>query len=304
MPELPDLCVYLRALRNRVVGERIEKVRAISPFVLRTFDPPFSAVEGRTVAGVRRMGKRLVFALSDELFLVIHLMVAGRLRWKAGGGAPPGKISLASFQFGAGSLFLTEASKKKRASIHVVAGEERVAAMDPGGLEVLDCGLEAFADRLQLRSHTLKRALTDPTLFSGIGNAYSDEILNAAGLSPVALTRRLSDAEVERLFASVRETLETWSARLLAEFGDRFPEAGEITAFRPDFSAHGKFGQPCRRCGAPIQRIRYAENETNYCPRCQTAGKILADRSLSRILKDDWPRSLEDLEERKGAPQS
>lgn len=294
MPELPDLRVYLEALRERVVGQRLEYVRTLSPFVLRSVSPPLSAIEGQVVDDLRRVGKRIVFVFPAAHFLVVHLMVAGRFRWSDQANAKlAGRIGLASLGFSNGTLFLTEAAKKKRASLTLLLGEDALEAIDPGGLDVFKCDLSEFRRRLATENHTLKRALTDPRLFSGIGNAYSDEILNAAGLSPVTLTGRLGDAEVERLFEATRQVLTEWTDRLLGEFEGRFPGAGEITAFRPDFSVHGKFGQPCGRCGTAVQRIRYADRETNYCPRCQTGGKVLADRSLSRFLKDDWPRTLD-----------
>ncbi len=301
MPELPDIVLYLASLESRVVGQSLKRVQLRSPFFLRTFDPPIKQFEGLVVRGLRRLGKRVVFEFEDEQFLVFHLMVSGRFRWREKDKPRlGGKIVLAEFEFPQGVLFITEASKKKRASLHCLVGEATLKAMDPGGLEIQDVPKQVFVERLQLRNHTLKRALTDPTLFSGIGNAYSDEILNAAELSPIAQTQKLSDEEIDRLHQSIIEALDTWTKRLVEQFKGRFPEAGEVTAFRPDFSAHGKFGKPCLRCGTTIQRIRYAENETNYCPRCQTGGKILADRSLSRILKNDWPRTIEELENLKG----
>ncbi len=294
MPELPDVVVYLECLRPRVVGQTLDRVRLTSPFLLRSVDPPPAEVEGKTVRGLRRLGKRLVFELDDELFLVLHLMIAGRLHWKPRGAKPPGKIGLAAFDFPAGALVLTEAGTKRRASLHLVRGQARLAAHQPGGLEVLDADLTAFRAALGRENHTLKRCLTDPRLFSGIGNAYSDEILHRARLSPLTWTSRLTDAEVARLFTATRATLAEWVARQRAEVGDGFPE--RVTAFREGMAVHGRFGKPCPDCGCPVQRIVYAENETNYCPRCQTGGKVLADRSLSRLLKDDWPRSVEELE--------
>lgn len=297
MPELPDIQLYLSALSPRVVGKRLLRRRIASPFVLRTFDPPIEAVDGQTVTGLERIGKRIVFCFPDELYLVVHLMIAGRFRWSEKPGArPPGKIGLASMEFPQGTLLLVESSQQKRASIHVVRGRGNLALHDPGGIDVLACSVEDFATRLRSGNHTLKRSLTDPHLFDGIGNAYSDEILHAARLSPVKLTSKLSDDEIEGLFEATRSTLRTWIDRLRHEFADKFPGPGDVTAFRPDFAVHGKFGQPCPACGTLVQRIRYAENETNYCPRCQTAGKILADRSLSRLLKDDWPRRIEEWE--------
>jgi formamidopyrimidine-DNA glycosylase len=294
MPELPDVVVYLECLRPRVVGEVLHKVRLISPFLLRSVEPPLARAEGRTVRGLRRLGKRLVFDLGEELFLVLHLMIAGRLHWKAPGAKPPGRIGLAAFDFAGGTLLLTEAGTKRRASLHVVRGEGPLAAHQPGGLEVLEADLAVFRAALLRENHTLKRALTDPRLFSGIGNAYSDEILHRARLSPLTWTRRLSDDESARLFDAARATLREWLERLRAEAGDGFPE--KVTAFRAGMAVHGRFRQPCPVCGGTVQRIVHAENETNYCPRCQTGGKVLADRSLSRLLKDDWPRSAEEWE--------
>lgn len=306
MPELPDIMAYLDALRPRVVGQILERVRILSPFLLRTVAPPIEEAEGRVVEGLRRIGKRIVLcqghrpSVSDDdgepLFLVIHLMIAGRLRWLKRGSKPPGRIALAMFDFPAGTLALTETGSKKRASLHLVQGESALATHDPGGLEVLEATPAAFRDTLRRENHTLKRALTDPRLFSGIGNAYSDEILHAAKLSPLQWTSRLTDEEIDRLFAAVRGKLEYWTAELRREFAARFPGPGDITAFRPGFAVHGRFGEPCPACGSPVQRIRYAENETNYCPTCQTDGRILADRSLSRLLRDDWPRTIEELE--------
>jgi formamidopyrimidine-DNA glycosylase len=298
MPELPDVTIYLEALAARVLDQPLEKVRLASPFVLRTVEPPISAVEGKRVVGLRRLGKRLVLELEDELFLVIHLMIAGRLRWEKRGAKPPGKLGLAAFDFPAGTLLLTEASPKKRAALHVVRGRAALAAHDPGGLEPLDASAGEFAAALRQERHTLKRALTDPHLLSGIGNAYSDEILHAARLSPVQLTSALDDGALARLHAATQSTLQHWTERLRADFAGRFPGVGEITAFRPDFAVHGKYGQPCPVCATPVQRIRYADNETNYCPTCQTGGRLLADRSLSRLLKQDWPKSLDEMEAR------
>src|SRR5467141_1229030 len=294
MPELPDVTVYVEALRERVVGARLEGIRLANPFVLRSVDPPLGDVVGRTVTGVRRLGKRIVLALEAERFVVVHLMIAGRLHWKAAGARPPGRIGVAAFDFTTGTLVMTEAGTKKRAAIHLVRGEAALAEHDPGGLEPLTTGLEEFRAALTAESHTLKRALTDPTIFSGIGNAYGDEILHAARLSPVKLTRALSDDEVKRLFEATRATLADWIERLRRAAGGDFPEG--VTAFRPDMAVHGRFRQPCHDCGAPVQRIVYAENETNYCPRCQTGDRLLADRGLSRLLKQDWPRTLDELE--------
>jgi len=296
MPELPDVTIYLEALRPRVVGQPLERVRLASPFVLRSVDPPLSALTGRRVADLQRLGKRIVLGFGDDLYAVMHLMIAGRLRWEKRGAKPPGKIGLAAFDFPTGTLLLTEASPKKRAALYVVRGAAALAAHNPGGLEVMTAGLDAFRAALRRENHTLKRALTDPRLFSGIGNAYSDEILHAARLSPVQLTSKLADGEIERLYRATQNTLEQWTEKLRGQFGDRFPGAGEVTAFRPDFAVHGRFGKPCPVCGGPVQRIRYAENETNYCPACQTGGKLLADRSLSRLLKEDWPKTLEEME--------
>ena len=296
MPELPDITIYLEALRPRVVGQPLQRVRLLSPFVLRSVNPPITAVEGLVVDDVRRLGKRIVFVLAADLYLVIHLMIAGRLRWGRRGARPPGKISLAAFDFPTGTLFLTEASGKKRAALHVVRGAAALAAHDPGGLEVLTATAMQFRATLRRENHTLKRALTDPHLFSGIGNAYSDEVLHAARLSPVRLTSKLTEEEITRLYEATRRTLLHWIVTLRDEFGERFPGAGEITAFRPGFAVHGRYRQPCPDCGRPVQRIRYAENETNYCAGCQTDGKLLADRSLSRLLKDDWPRSLDEMD--------
>jgi formamidopyrimidine-DNA glycosylase len=297
MPELPDIVVYLDALHRRVVGRTLDKIRLISPFLLRSVEPPVERAEGKTVRGLRRLGKRIVFELDDELFLILHLMIAGRLHWKDRGAKPPRKIGLAAFDFPNGTLTWTEAGTKKRASLHLVQGEDRLAAHQPGGLEVLDADLTAFRAALQRENHTLKRALTDPHLFSGVGNAYSDEILHRARLSPLTWTNRLTDDEIGRLFDAVQTTLREWTERLRAEVGAGFPE--KVTAFREEMAVHGRFGRPSPTCGAAVQRIVYAENETNYCPRCQTGGKVLADRSLSRLLKGDWPRTVEEWESRR-----
>ena len=296
MPELPDVELYLAALRPRVIGRPIERARVASPFFVRTYDPPVSALEGRVVRSLSRMGKRLVWELDADLFAVVHLMIAGRLRWRARGAAIPGKVGLAAFDFPDGTLIFTEAGSRKRASFHLVTGAAALAAMDPGGADVFAMDAAAFAAALRAANHTLKRSLTDPHLFSGIGNAYSDEILHAAGLSPVKLTRSLTDPEVDRLFEATRQVLRLWTTKLLAETGDRFPE--KVTAFRSGMAVHGRYRQPCPRCGAPVQRIVYARNEANYCPGCQTGGRLLADRALSRLLREDWPRTLEDLERR------
>jgi formamidopyrimidine-DNA glycosylase len=293
MPELPDVCAYLEALDRKVVGRTLEHIRLASPFVLRSYDPPLDAAFGRIVRGVRRIGKRIVFELGDELFVVVHLMIAGRFHWRAPGQKGMGKIVLAAFEFAHGTLFFTEAGSRKRASLTVVRGESALRALDPGGIDPIAAGFEEFAAALARESHTLKRTLTDPRLFSGIGNAYSDEILHAAGLSPLKLTRSLSEDEARRLHAATRTTLASWTDVLRAETGEGFPE--KVTAFREGMAVHGRYGKPCPVCQAPVQRIVYAENECNYCARCQTGGKLLADRSLSRLLKDDWPRSIDDL---------
>jgi formamidopyrimidine-DNA glycosylase len=294
MPELPDLTVYIESLRPRIEGRRLERIRLVSPFLLRSVDPPLRQAEGKTVLGLRRIGKRIVVELEDDLHLVFHLMISGRFRWKARGAKVPGKLGLAAFDFETGTLLLTEASSQKRASLHLVRGWSGVAALDRGGLEVLEAGLEEFRTALVRENHTLKRALTDPRLFSGIGNAYSDEILHRARLSPMRLTRRLEQEEISRLHAATREVLVDWTERLRQETSGRFPE--RVTAFRDGMAVHGRYGQPCPICGTNVQRIVYAENECNYCPRCQTGGKLLADRALSRLLRDDWPRTIEELE--------
>jgi len=299
MPELPDVELYLAALRPRTVGKTLIGVRLASPFLVRTVDPPIPALHGRTVQAVRRLGKRLVFAFDEDLFAVLHLMIAGRLRWREPGAAIPGKLGQAAFDFAEGTLLLTEAGSRKQASLHLVRGEAAVAAMDPGGADIFSITVEAFAAALRGENHTLKRSLTDPHLFSGIGNAYSDEILHGAQLSPVKLTRSLSDAEVTRLFDATRDVLRAWTAKLQQEAGDAFPE--KVTAFRPGMAVHGRYRQPCPRCGAPVQRIAYARNEANYCAPCQTGGRLLADRALSRLLREDWPRTLEDLERRRSS---
>lgn len=293
MPELPDITVYVEAMARHVVGEPIERILLKSPFLLRSVEPPISEAQGRVVRGVSRLGKRIVLDLGDEYFLVIHLMIAGRLKW-APKGAKAGPIGLAVLEFPKGSLVLTEAGTKRRASLHFLRGRTALAAQDRGGLEVLEIDQATFAARLRSESHTLKRALTDPRLFSGIGNAYSDEALHAARLSPLTLTGRLSDEEVGRLHRACRETLTAWTDRLRQEAGAGFP--GKVTAFREGMAVHGRFRLPCPVCGSPVQRIRYAENETNYCARCQTGGRLLADRALSRLLKGDWPRSLDEIE--------
>jgi formamidopyrimidine-DNA glycosylase len=302
MPELPDLEDYLAALRPRVVDASIDRVRIRSFSLLRTYDPPIEALEGRRVVAVRRLGKRLVFTVEDDLHLVLHLMIAGRLRWRDHGAPVPGRIGLAAVDLSepgdpeapGGALILTEAGTTRRASLHVVRGEDALAEHDRGGLEPLELDVETFAAQLRLENRTLKRALTDPRRFAGIGNAFSDEILHAAGLSPVRRSHQLDDDEVTRLHAATREVLRSWVTRLREETGEGFPE--KVTAFRDGFAVHGKHGQPCPDCGTQVQRIRYADNETNYCPRCQTDGKVLADRGLSRLLKDDWPRTVDQLE--------
>jgi formamidopyrimidine-DNA glycosylase len=298
MPELPDITIYLDALAPRIVGQPLERARIVSPSLLRSVDPPLSAAEGRKVVGLRRIGKRIVWEMEGQIFLVFHLMVAGRFKWRPEGTKSPAKVGLASFDFPTGTLLLTEASSKKRASLYVVAGDAGLAAHDPGGLDVLTSNLAAFKARLQSQSHTLKRALTDPHLFDGIGNWLSDEILHAAKLSLFQLTGKLSDEEIARLYQATRSTTKAWIERLRADAGDEFPE--KVSAFKEGMAVHGRYKQPCPVCGSPIQRIRYAANEANYCATCQTGGRVLADRSLSRLLKADWPRSLEEWEARIG----
>jgi formamidopyrimidine-DNA glycosylase len=294
MPELPDITAYISALEPRIVGQRLERVRIASPFVLRTVKPSVEEVEGRMVRELRRIGKRIAIGVEDDLWLVLHLMIAGRLHWRGREAKLGGRQNIASFDFPAGSLVLTEAGSKRRASLHIVSGEEELRSMDPGGIDVFTSDLDSFRAALTTENRTLKRALTDPRLLSGIGNAYSDEILHAAQLSPVTLTRKLNQQEWERLFAATRDTLTLWIERLRAEGEAAFPE--KVTAFHKDMAVHGRYGQPCPRCGEKILRIRYADNETNYCARCQTGGKVLADRSLSRLLGSDWPRTLDELE--------
>ncbi len=294
MPELPDVVLYLESLAPRVLNQPLEAIRIVNPFVLRSFAPPIGHAEQRKVTGLSRIGKRIVLELENGLFLVIHLMIAGRLRWRPPGGKPPGRPALAAFVFPTGTLVLTEAGSKRRASLHLVEGAESLAMIDRGGLEVLDADLPTFAERLRSERHTVKRALTDPRLFSGIGNAYSDEILHRARMSPMVLTDRLDDDNIARLHQAVRDVLSEWILRLRQETGDGFPE--KVTAFREGMAVHGRFGEPCPVCGAPVQRIRYAENETNYCARCQTGGRLLADRAMSRLLKEDWPRNLDEIE--------
>jgi formamidopyrimidine-DNA glycosylase len=297
MPELPDITVYIERLRPLIQGRVLERAEIASPFLLRSVDPAPSAVEGRAIIDLFRLGKRIVWTFDDDLYLVLHLMIAGRLHWKPTGAKLAGKVGLAAFRFPNGTLTLTEAGSKKRASLHIVRGRGALEEHDRGGLDVLSAGVEAFAAALTRENHTLKRALTDPRLFSGIGNAYSDEILHAARLSPLALTHRLGREEIVRLLHATKKTLIDWTERLREEAGGDFPE--KVTAFREGMAVHGRYGQPCPVCGSPVQRIIYAENETNYCPRCQTDGKVLADRSLSRLLKDDWPRTIEELEEKR-----
>jgi formamidopyrimidine-DNA glycosylase len=293
VPELPDIAVYLEALEKRILGQKLTRVRVGSPFLLRTFEPPLEAVRGKQVVALRRIGKRIAIGLDGDLWLVLHLMIAGRLHWKIAGARLAGKQSLAAFDFPLGTLILTEAGAKRRASLFLVQGQGALAEHDPGGIEPLAATLAQFAAVLRRENHTIKRTLTDPRLISGIGNAFSDEILHRARLSPLALTSRLDDEQITRLFAAVQGALGEWIARLRQQVGDGFPD--QVTAFRPEMAVHGRFNKPCPECGAPVQRIRYAENETNYCARCQTDGKILADRSLSRLLNDDWPRSLDEL---------
>jgi formamidopyrimidine-DNA glycosylase len=295
LPELPDVVVYLEALSRAIVGRRLERIKLLSPFVLRSVDPPITSLHGQTVGGVRRIGKRIVLEFADDVFLVIHLMIAGRLRWRPPGQKPGmgPKMLLAAFEFDHGTLFFTEASSQKRASMQLVRGEPALRALDPGGVEPLEATLEQFHQALTRENHTLKRALTDPHLFSGIGNAYSDEILHAARLSPMKLSRSLTDEEFMRLYEATRTTLVAWVDRLRDDVSGGFPE--KVTAFRDEMAVHGRFKQPCRVCGLPVQRIVYAANECNYCAKCQTGGKLLADRSLSRLLKDDWPKSIDEL---------
>jgi formamidopyrimidine-DNA glycosylase len=294
MPELPDITAYLTALEPRILGQRLERVRLQSVFVLRTVDPPVTAAEGRIVRELRRIGKRIAIGVEENVWLVIHLMIAGRLHWRPPQAKLAGRNALLAFDFSGGTLILTEAGSKRRASLHVLRGEEALREIDPGGVEIFSSNLDGFRAALSLENRTLKRALTDPRLISGVGNAYSDEILHAAQLSPVALTHKLTPEQWERLYGATRSTMEAWMARLSSEARKKFPE--NVTAFRPEMAVHGRFGQPCPRCGNPIQRIRYADNETNYCATCQTGGKVLADRSLSRLLGADWPRTLDELE--------
>jgi len=291
MPELPDLTVYLEALDRRIVGQRLERVQIVSPFLLRTAEPPLQSAHGRRVNALRRLGKRIAIGLEGDLWLVLHLMIAGRLHWFDQGVALSKRAVLARLEFGNGTLTLTEAGTKRRASLHLVQGEHQLRLQDPGGIDILQSDLAQFAERLRSENHTLKRALTDPKLFSGIGNAYSDEVLHAAKLSPVLLTRRIEDAEVARLYAAIRDQMQLWTDRLRRQANGHFPE--KVTAFRDDMAVHGRFGLPCPVCGTPVQRIRYVDNETNYCARCQTGGRLLADRALSRLLKQDWPKTVD-----------
>jgi formamidopyrimidine-DNA glycosylase len=294
MPELPDISAYLTALEHRILGQRLENIRVGSPFLLRTVDPPLQSASGRRVRGLRRIGKRIAIGLDDDLWLVVHLMIAGRLHWRPRGAKLGGRQNLAAFDFPEGTLVLTEAGSKRRASLHLIQGESNLSSLDAGGIDVFKSDLDTFHNVLTVENHTLKRALTDPRVLSGIGNAYSDEILHAAQLSPIALTQKLKPEEWTRLFDATRQTLETWIAKLRAEAKEGFPE--KVTAFRKDMAVHGRYGLPCPRCGDKVLRIRYADKETNYCARCQTGGKVLADRSLSRLLGSDWPRTLEELE--------
>src|SRR5579883_2106046 len=292
MPELPDVLLYIQALKPRIVGRQLERIRLASPFLLRSVSPPISAVQGKIIRSLSRLGKQIVWEFDDDLYLVVHLMIAGRFQWKETAAKIPGKLGLAAFDFSEGTLLLTEAGSKKRASIHLVQGKEALTAFDRGALEVLESSLAAFKRTLLSENHTLKRALTDPRLFSGIGNAYSDEILHRARLSPMKLTSKLGDEEIHRLHDATRETLVEWIERLQNETGSAFPS--KVTAFRPEMAVHGRYGKPCPACGSPVQRIVYAENECNYCATCQTEGRLLADRALSRLLKEDWPRSLDE----------
>ncbi len=294
MPELPDIVTYISALEPRIVGQPLQRVRLASPFLLRTAQPPVAEVEGRVVRELRRIGKRIAIGVENDLWLVLHLMIAGRLHWRSPAAKLAGRQNLAAFDFPSGSLLLTEAGARRRASLHIVSGEEGLHSIDPGGVDVFACDRDSFRAALTVENRTLKRALTDPRLLSGIGNAYSDEILHAAQLSPITLTHKLKQAEWERLFLATRQTLEFWVGHLQAEAKSGFPE--KVTAFRKGMAVHGRYGQPCPRCGDKVLRIRYADNETNYCARCQTGGKVLADRSLSRLLGSDWPRTLEELE--------
>jgi formamidopyrimidine-DNA glycosylase len=293
LPELPDITVYIEALEHRTIGHTLEKIRIANPFLVRSVDPPINSAEGKRVSESRRIGKRIAIGFEDDLWIVFHLMIAGRFRWLLRGAKIPGRLGLAAFDFDNGSLILTEAGSTRRASLFAVRGVEPLHEIDRGGIEPLECSLEEFSEQLKRENHTLKRSLTDPTLFSGIGNAYSDEILHRARLSPLKLTSKLTDEEISRLFESTRETLNEWIDRLRKEAGDDFPK--NVTAFRDEMAVHGRYGKPCPVCSTPVQRIRYANNETNYCPRCQTEGRLLADRAMSRLLKQDWPRSIDEL---------
>jgi formamidopyrimidine-DNA glycosylase len=293
LPELPDITVYVEALEKRLIGRKLERIRIANPFLVRSVDPPISDTEGHTVVAIRRVGKRIAIGFENDLWIVIHLMIAGRFRWVASGAKIPGKLGLAAFDFESGTLILTEAGSTRRASLYVVKGEAALESIDRGGLEPLECSLAEFTERLTSENHTLKRSLTDPTLFSGIGNAYSDEILHRAKLSPLRLTSKLTTDEISRLFSATRETLVDWIGKLRDEAGEDFPR--NVTAFREEMAVHGRYGKPCPVCGTPVQRIRYASNETNYCPRCQTEGRLLADRAMSRLLKQDWPKSIDEL---------
>ncbi len=293
MPELPDITVYIESLEKRIVGHTLELIRITNPFLVRSVEPPIRATEGKRVVEIRRIGKRIALGFEDDLWIVIHLMIAGRFRWLARGAKVPGKLGLAAFDFDDGSLILTEAGSTRRASVTVVKGEEALQSISRGGVEPLECSLEEFATQLRLENHTIKRSLTDPTLFSGIGNAYSDEILHRARMSPLRLTSKMSDEEIARLFEATQTTLREWIERLRDEAGDDFPK--NVTAFREEMAVHGRYGKPCPVCSTPVQRIRYASNETNYCPRCQTEGRLLADRAMSRLLKQDWPKSIDEL---------
>lgn len=294
MPEYPDVVVYIEGLEQLIAGERLVRLDVLNPFVLRSFDPPPDSIDGKRVQGFRRIGKRILFQFEEDIFLVLHLMIAGRLQWKPADYTPPRKLATAVFHFRHGTLVLTEAGTQKRASIHLIRGEEQLSRFDRGGVEIFECNYSEFKTRLLSENHTLKRALTDPKLFSGIGNAYSDEILHLAKLSPILQTKKMTEEEIVRLFDAVKTVLQLWTDRLRAETGNGLPQ--KVTAFRPEMAVHGKFGRPCPTCSTPVQRIRYASNETNYCPTCQTGGRILADRSLSRLLKKDWPRTIEELE--------
>ena len=294
MPELPDITIYIEALHARIIGQAIDKIRLVNPFLLRTVAPTVETFLGKRVVELRRLGKRIAIGVEGDLWIVFHLMIAGRLHWKAAGSKVPGKIGLAAFDFSPGTLVLTEAGSKRRASLHLIQGESEMLKLDPGGIDVLTATLDEFVAALTVENHTVKRCLTDPHRFSGIGNAYSDEILHQANLSPIKQTRRMTPEEFQRLYSATQETLKFWMERLRQENGEKFPEG--VTAFRTEMAVHGRFGQPCPKCNAPVQRIRYADNETNYCARCQTDGQVLADRSLSRLLKQDWPRSIDEWE--------